>query len=37
MGLLINEIGTYEGTVPLSEGPSLITVNADGEWSLITK
>lgn len=37
MGLLINEIGTYEGTVPLSEGPSLITVNADGEWTLTTE
>lgn len=37
MGLLINEIGSYEGTVPLSEGPSLITVNADGEWSLTTE
>ncbi|MGO0603673.1 NINE protein [Brevibacterium linens] len=36
MGLLINEIGTYEGTVPLSAGPSFITVNADGEWSLTT-
>ena len=36
MGLLINEIGTYEGTVPLSEGPSLVTVNADGQWSLTT-
>lgn len=37
MGLLINEIGSYEGTVPLSKGPSLITVNADGEWSLTTE
>lgn len=36
MGLLINEIGTYEGTVPLSEGPSFVTVNADGQWSLTT-
>lgn len=36
MGLLINEIGTYEGTVPLSEGPSLITVNAEGTWTLTT-
>ena len=36
MGLLINEIGAYEGTVPLSAGPSLLTVNADGKWSLTT-
>ncbi|MGO2862312.1 MAG: TM2 domain-containing protein [Brevibacterium sp.] len=37
MGLLINEIGSYEGTVPLTKGPSLITVNADGEWTLTTE
>ncbi|MDZ8275340.1 NINE protein [Microbacterium aquimaris] len=32
-GLLVNEIGPYEGTVPLSAGPSVITVNADGSWT----
>lgn len=33
-GLLINEIGAYSGTVPLSAGPSLVAVNADGAWTL---
>ncbi|SDK90401.1 TM2 domain-containing protein [Cryobacterium psychrotolerans] len=33
-GLLINEIGAYSGTVPLSSGPSVIVVNADGQWTL---
>lgn len=32
-GLLINEIGAYSGTVPLSGGPSVITVVADGAWT----
>lgn len=32
-GLLINEIGAYSGTVPLSAGPSVITVMADGAWT----
>lgn len=34
IGLLINEIGTYSGTVPLSAGPSVLTVTADGNWTL---
>lgn len=33
-GLLINEIGDHSGTVPLSACPSVIVVNADGEWTL---
>lgn len=33
-GLLVNEIGTYSGTVPVSAGPSVITVNADGDWTI---
>jgi TM2 domain-containing membrane protein YozV len=33
-GLLINEIGAYSGTVPLSAGPSAIVVGADGNWTL---
>jgi hypothetical protein len=35
-GLLVNEIGAYSGTVPLSSGPSVITVGADGSWTLQT-
>lgn len=34
MGLLINEIGSYSGTVPLGAGPSIVTVTADGDWTL---
>ena len=34
MGLLVNEIGPYSGTVPLSAGPSVIAVTADGNWTL---
>jgi TM2 domain-containing membrane protein YozV len=33
MGLLVNEIGAYTGTVPLSGGPSVIRVGAVGGWS----
>jgi len=33
-GLLINEIGAYTGTVPMSAGPSVVTVRADGAWTL---
>ncbi|MDY0912856.1 NINE protein [Rathayibacter festucae] len=33
-GLLVNEIGAYSGTVPLSAGPSVVTVTADGAWTL---
>ncbi|MGQ7786607.1 TM2 domain-containing protein [Nesterenkonia sp. K-15-9-6] len=36
LGLLINEIGPYEGSVAIQEGPSLIVVQADGEWTLST-
>jgi TM2 domain-containing membrane protein YozV len=37
MGLLVNEIGAYSGTVPLSSGPSVISVQADGNWTLEVK
>lgn len=37
MGLLVNEIGTYSGTVPLSAGPSVISVQADGNWTLLAE
>lgn len=36
MGLLVNDIGAYTGTVPLSSGPSVISVTADGNWTLVT-
>ena len=31
---LVNEIGPYAGEVVLPEGPSFITVEADGNWSV---
>lgn len=34
LGLLVNEIGAYSGTVPLSAGPSVLAVTADGGWTL---
>ena len=30
---LINEIGRYAGTVPVSAGPSIISIQADGTWT----
>jgi hypothetical protein len=32
--LLVNDIGNYSGVVPGSEGPLVITINADGAWSI---
>ncbi|WP_233200519.1 TM2 domain-containing protein [Cryobacterium sp. M15] len=37
MGLLVNEIGAYSGTVPLSSGPSAIVVSANGNWTLLAE
>lgn len=34
MPLLVNEIGAYSGSVPLSAGPTVITVMADGSWTI---
>ncbi len=36
-GLLVNEIGAYSGTVPLSAGPSALSVKADGNWTLLAE
>ncbi len=33
-GLLINEIGSYNGSVPMQAGPSVLAVEADGNWTL---
>lgn len=32
--LLVNEIGPYSGTVPVSAGPSVVILKADGGWSI---
>ena len=37
IGLLVNDIGAYSGTVPLSAGPSVISVKADGAWTLLAE
>ncbi len=31
--LAVNEIGNYKGQVPMSAGPSVVIVSADGAWS----
>lgn len=31
---VVNEIGHYQGTVPISAGPELVVVTADGPWSI---
>jgi hypothetical protein len=36
-GGLINEIGAYKGTVPVSDGPAVITIRADGSWTAISQ
>lgn len=32
--LLVNEIGNYSGTVPVTDGPFAVSINADGRWTL---
>jgi hypothetical protein len=32
--LLVNEIGSYDGTVPVTAGPGVVVVNADGSWTI---
>lgn len=32
--LVVNEIGAYNGTVRWTKGPELVTVTADGNWSI---
>ncbi len=32
--LLVNEIGNYSGPVPLPDGTLLLTVQADGRWTI---
>ena len=33
-GLLVNEIGPYEGSIPVQAGPSIFVVEADGNWTV---
>lgn len=32
--LMVNDIGPYNGTVPASAGPSVVTIKADGGWTI---
>lgn len=32
--LLVNEIGNYSGVLPITSGPSVISINADGQWAI---
>jgi hypothetical protein len=31
--ILVNEVGAFEGDVPISAGPSVISIVADGDWT----
>jgi hypothetical protein len=33
--LMVNEIGRYQGSVQATEGPAVVTVNADGAWTIL--
>ena len=33
-GLLVNEIGAYDGKVPFKKGPAVIVIRADGKWTV---
>lgn len=33
-GLFVNEVGPFDGTVPMGEAPEYVEVVADGDWSL---
>ncbi len=33
-GLLVNEIGPYQGKVPLTAGPSVVSVQSTGAWTM---
>ncbi|MCH7231885.1 hypothetical protein L0U85_13630 [Glycomyces sp. L485] len=32
--LVVNDIGSYEGTSAITSGPAVVTVNADGDWTI---
>ena len=32
--LMVNEIGKYKGTVPANAGPSVVTIESDGTWTI---
>lgn len=35
--LMVNEIGDYSGVVPAKTGPTVVTVGADGSWTITDK
>lgn len=35
--LLVNEIGNYNGVVPASAGPAVISIGADGAWTMVSE
>ncbi len=32
--LLVNEIGDYRGTVPVTDGPAVVVIKSDGRWTI---
>jgi hypothetical protein len=37
MSLLVNEIGAYDGSVPIGKGPLVLVVKGDGSWTLVAE
>jgi hypothetical protein len=35
--LLVDEIGNYQGTVPVTGGPAVVLVTSDGAWTLTVR
>lgn len=33
--LLVNEIGNYSGVIPSTEGPAVVSITADGTWTMV--
>jgi hypothetical protein len=34
IGMLANEVGAYDGEVAVKKGPSLVVIQADGDWTI---
>ena len=32
---IVNEIGSYSGNVPIQAGPAIVSIEADGNWSIV--
>jgi len=32
---MVNEIGSFKGTVPAEARPNVVVINSDGKWSMV--